>query len=268
MKKLMQNRKFILIGLIVILVIVGTIAITTSFSKKEDKISSVEELKLKETSNKVISNIEEIENSESTEIDRYINYCLEKAYNEEGKTSLTEAEIKNIISTYFTLEVSEEQIESIGITPYMLTKNITYDFSTKTYTMNVVKLSYSDIASKEIIKYELNKVEKEGVKYIITYKKYLVKNPYEILNYYNDLNNKQNSPVIDEETGEIIEKNTEKEYYDTSEIMAYLKGEAKTSTIKKYITPENISEVGEEVGTIKITYVFRNDQILIDNISK
>ena len=266
--RLIKKHKGIVIGVLVLLVAIITLTIINSNKKTAEQLSSVEELKLKEISEKVVPYLEEIENAESNEIDRYINYSLEKVYNEENKTSLTISEMKTIINDIFTIDIKEEQLEEIGITPTMLDKNITYDFSTQTYTMNVIKLSLQDIAAKEIIKYEIDTMEKSGTNYIVTYKKYLVKNPYEILNYYNDLNNRQNETKIDEETGEVIESKEEKEIYDTKEIMDYLKGNAKLTTIKKHINKDNIGEVGEEVGTIKVTYVVREDKILIDNISK
>mgnify|MGYP004541396661 CR=1 FL=1 len=267
--EVVKKYKGILITLLVVVFVVSIVLIIILFNKKGTKLSAIEELKLRETSNSVIDYIDQIENSQSTEIDRYINYCLEKVYNEENKTSLTVLELKEIVSKNFTVNISEKQFEEIGITSDMLSKNITYDFTDKKYTMNIPELSYSDIANQEIIKYIIDKIEKDNTRYVITYKKYLVKNPYEILNYYNDLNNKASQPVIDEKTGEIIEQNGENsEYYDTSEIMAYLKGNAKISVIKKYITEENASVVGEQVGTVKIAYVFRNNQILIDSISK
>ena len=54
--------------------------------------------------------------------------------------------------------------------------------------------------------------------------------------------------------------------YNTEEIDKYLKGEESKKTIKKYITEKNIGKIGKEEGKVKITYIIRDGDILIDKI--
>ena len=48
----------------------------------------------------------------------------------------------------------------------------------------------------------------------------------------------------------------------------YLRGNADVSVIKKYITADNINEVGESGGEISITFIEKDGKVLVDSISK
>ena len=268
--KFIKKNKIAVI--LAILVIVGGILLIVFKGKKKEEnfsLSSVEQLKLREISNDIIPYLEEVEDNDSMEIDRYIMFALEYAYDKESKDTLSLTEMKDLINSKFNVNVNEEQLETIGITPLMLDKSITFDMLKKSYHINKFKLSNQDIAALKIVAYIEQDMKKiSNTEFSITYKKAVVTNPYEILNYYTDLNNKNSAPQINEENGEIIEKTEEPVIYDTTEINKYLRGEAKVSTIKKYINNDDISKVGEDAGTIEVIYIVDGDHILINKINK
>ena len=263
-----KNKGLILV--IAVILVVGTIiginmSHSTSKTTKED-VSSVEKIKLTEISNSIIDCFEDIEDTESKELDKYIIYALDRNYLNNESDSLTTEDMAKFLNDIFSINIAAEDLENTGISPAMLDKNIVYDFNAKTFTMFKSKLRMSEIAETKIYKYELNEMYKEDGKYIVTFNKYIVSNPYQILNYYNDLNNKASQPVVDEETGEVIEE-ASGEKVDTKEISDYLRGNATMETIKKYITSQNIDEVGENKGVVTIKFVEKDDKLLIDSIS-
>lgn len=269
LKFIKKNKVAVILAILVI--IAGILLIIFKGNKKEEALplSSVEQLKLREISNDIIPYLEEVEDNDSTEIDRYIIFALEYAYDKENKDTLTLTEMKDLINSKFNVDITEEQLETLGITPLMLDKSITFDMLQDSYHINKFKLSNQDVAALKIVTYLEQDMKKiSNTEFSITYKKAIVTNPYEILNYYTDLNNKSTAPQINENTGEIIEKTEEPIIYDTTEINKYLRGEEKVSTIKKYITNDNISKVGEDAGTIEVIYVVEGDHILINKINK
>ena len=86
------------------------------------------------------------------------------------------------------------------------------------------------------------------VKYKV-YDKYVVENPYEVLNYYEDLNLKK-----------------EKDRYDTTDIVEYLKGNKKIGVIKDAINEKNIDKFGKIDGNISVTFIVKNNKVLIKKI--
>ena len=270
--KFVKNNKGlvgIIIGVIIIAIVLGIILFPKKKESKREEVSSVEKIKLMEVSDAMIDCIEEIENSESNEDDRYIMYALERAYlkSDKEEASLTTDDMAKVLNGIFSREFSGDDLGNIAISPYMLEKNIVYDFNSKIFTMKKMAKSMQDIANTAIYKYEFSEAYKEDGKYVVTFRKYVVTNPYKILNYYNDLNNRNSQPIVDEETGEIKEP-ASGEKVDTSEINAYLKGKATMETIKKYIKADNIKEVGEDKGTINITFVEKDNKLLVESIKK
>ena len=138
-----------------------------------------------------------------------------------------------------------DNVIDIGITDRMLSKGISYNSSDGTfkYSSSYTRL---DIANMPIIKYEVKSIKKNSKnKFTIVFEKLIVKNPYDILNYYNDSNSKK----------EI-----------TDEIFSYLKGEAKISSIKKYVNKEHIKDMNGKVDDeIKINLIIKNDKLLVSS---
>lgn len=268
MDRIIENKKTMYILVAIIIAIVALFVVVNLLSNKKEKLTEIEEIKLKEVSNDVMNYMEAIENTESTEIDRYIIYALLYSYNENDNNTLSSKEIVNLIKDKFTIEISEDKVREIGITPDMLYKNISYDSMEDKFILNQYKQTYADIAATEIVKYNLTSIAKEKGEYTLTYDKYVATNPYEILNYYMDKNNEMMNANRDEETGEILNSNSEYEPVDTSEIDGYLRGKEKVGTIKKYIVEENLSRVAEKRETIKVIYVVKENKLLIDRIEK
>jgi len=100
-----------------------------------------------------------------------------------------------------------------------------------------------EISTKVLYKYSINK-KINSKKFIVKYDRYIVTNPYDVLNYYekNNINNKDK--------------------YDTSNINKYLNGEGKIKLIKNAINKDK----GKKEGNVEITYIIKDKQLLVDNI--
>ena len=98
-------------------------------------------------------------------------------------------------------------------------------------------------------------MKKKKNKFIVTYDKYVVENPYEILNYYND-----SAMNIPEDQKENYQP------YDTSAIYNYLTCKGKITTLKDAITKDNIEKLGKIDKQLEVTYIIKDDNLVIDNI--
>ena len=70
-------------------------------------------------------------------------------------------------------------------------------------------------------------------------------------------------------TENAYEKSAEKKTYADiagEKIEKYLKGEESKKTIKKYITEDNIAKIGKESGKVKVTYIIKDGNILVNKI--
>lgn len=247
LKKIVIKNKKIIIGVVLLIVFALFIMNITG-----NKLTPLEEISLKNNSKNIITYIEEVETLKSKKIDKYINYAMEYNYNEYGSKELSVKDMKKLINSIFEIKISEKQIKKIGITPSMLDKKIGYDYEKEMFTIEKGEESYSDIAQRKIYYYGLEKIDKKASdKFIITYKKYVISDPYKILNYYDDLNHDEKVKVK----------------YDTTEIMNYLTSKGNLKSIKKYINNKNITKFGKAKGTIEIEYIVKNDEILINEIT-
>ncbi len=263
-KKIWINKKYrkVFLGVIAALFIVIAIIIIVSSSRK---LSSIEERELKKNSEIVMSYMEEIENVKKAELSSYIIYAMEYNYNENDKTSLTLSKMKTLLESVFNKTFSTKEIEKIGITPDMLDKNISYDPGEKKFTIDKSSFSYADIAATKIVKYQLQSIKKTGKnKFVAIYDKYVVSNPYEVLNYYDNLNNENNSKKDNKKDSK--KQTTKVKTYDTTDIFNYLTGKEKVKVMKTYITNENASKVGKKKGTVIVKYLLEDDNILVNEI--
>ena len=209
--------------------------------KSSHEMSELEKMKLNEISDELSANLEYVEGSK--DIGDYIIYALEYNYNVNDSKELSIKDMVKFFEDTFTKKITEEDIRKVGITPNMVDKNITAD--EETFKLNVLEPSYAEIAAREIAKYNVKEITKTGTnKYSVKYEKYIVTNPYEVLNYYND-------------NGDTEAAN---------EITKYLKGETKVTTIKKYITDKNQSKVGKKDKEVTVNYVVKDKKVLIDSI--
>ena len=239
MKKILNNKLIMIVeGLIIILLLICI------FNKK---ISKIEKIYIDNVSSNIMPYFYAID-LDSTSLDKYIYYTLEYNYNEYNKISMKTEEIVDFIKNKFKIKIDSEDIIDIGITPIMAEKNIVYSSEIDEYSINSVKKSYKEIASIPITTYKIKKIKKlNNKKYKVIYEKYIIENPYELLNYYNDLN---------------MDKNN----YDTSDISSYLSGEKSVKVLNKYLNKDVLNNIGKKDKNIKVTYIIENDKFLISNI--
>lgn len=255
MKNINKNNKLLWITLGVILVIILIIILIRGH------MTNLEKDILKKDSTRIMLYMDNIENSKSEEkdeLDSYILYALEYGYNEYDKEKLTAKEIKKIIESNFTKKVSEEKINRIGITPLLMEKNIVHDPESKTYEIPRENITQRQIADTPITYYNEIKVKKSGKKYIIKYQEVTIKNPYDILNYYSDLNNENTKKNKKEENIKT---------YDTSKIMNYLTTKGKIKDVKLKINDGVIKKYGKvEKKPVKVIYKLKNTNFIVDKI--
>ena len=242
-KKLLANKKYLTVGVLGLIILALLVLAIMYIFNLNYKINDLEKIKIEEISDEVMNYMEYVEDTDSKEIDKYIIYVLKRLQAEENISEVKLNIVKNNINNIFKLDITKEDIITLGVTPEMMEENIIFDASNDTFVINDMNYSYADIAATKIIKYELKEINKKKKnQYEIIYDKYEVTNPYEILNYYID-NNKE-----------------------TKEINDYLKGNANIVDVKKYITKENISKVGKITKEIKVIYQLYDDNLLIKEV--
>ena len=238
MKKIDKKYLIIAISVIALLIILGLILCKFTCNKK---LSDLEKIKITEGSDKYSNYFEYLDGSKK--VDDYIVYALMYNYNENDKDSLSFSEIHKTINNIFSTKIKLKDIEDSGMSPSIVNTNISKEENG--FKLNNTDKSYATIASTKIVKYNINNIEKiNNNKYQVIYDKYIISNPYDVLNYYND-NNKTK---------------------ETEEISSYLKGKGKITNIKKYINKKNQNKVGKKDKEITVTYVVKNNKVLIENI--
>lgn len=254
-----ENTGMVILGILISIFLVFT-AIYIIGTKN---ISEIEEKTVRNKSEELITYIEDITLNDSKEIDKYIIYALSNSYNKESKNSLTCKEIYEFITENFTIEISEEKIRNMGISPSMLEKNISYNPTTDSYEILFTKLDGQTIAETPITYYKLEKISKKNKKkYVVTYSKYTIEDPYKMLNYYMDENMKNEG--VEDEDGNITY-----DLVDTTPLVNYLTGSGKLGDAKSIIDDNKIDNYAtlDKKGTIKITYIAKGDKLLIDKIN-
>ncbi len=241
----LMNRKNrnILIGILCIIVLV---IILIGFRR----VTPLEKKAIKDFSEKVMPYMDRIENSKESKVNKYVYYALEYGYNEYDKKELTVDEVKKIIQDTFNYTVTSKQLKNIVVSPEMIANNMRYDFTTEKYTIDKSQITQSEIAKKELTFYEVNTIKKLSKNHFkVIYDKYIVTNPYEILNYYTDLNNSKDA----------------KKQYDVTPIYNYLIGQGKEKDIKNYVIGANFNKFSKKKGTFRVDYLMKNDKLLIDS---
>lgn len=251
MNEITINKKTLIIITIIFAIFICFISFIIIKFKSDNSVSKIEEIKLKEVSHITMSYISEIEENKSSELDKYVIFALEYSLYENNKKEVTLEEVISIVGNRFNINISSEELSLLGITPLMVEKGISYEPIEEIFTIKDKKKTQSEISSIPITKYLLTNSEKDGEEYILTYQKYVVSNPYKILDYYNEKNNE-------------IDKIEDK--IDVTEINEYLKGNKIKRVIENYVTEENAEIIAKNKGIIKVIYIVKNDKILIDRI--
>ena len=253
-----ENTGIVILGILILIFLVFT-AVYVIGTKN---ISEIEEKTVRNKGEELITYIEDITLSDSKEVDKYIIYALSNSYNKESKSSLTCKEIYEFIKENFTIEITEEKIKNMGVSPLMLERNISYDPTKDAYEILPAKKDGQTIAETPITHYKLEKISKiNKKKYVVTYSKYTIEDPYKMLNYYMDENMQNNG--TEDENG-----NVTYDLVDTTPLVNYLTGSGKLGDAKKIIDDNKINNyaVHDKKGTIKVTYIAKGDKLLIDKI--
>ena len=242
-------RNIISLALVAIIIVAG--AIIFSSKQTEFPLSELERISLEERSAKTANYLEEIDNSEESSkdaahnpivnnfpLDRYIAFALEYNYNENDKTELTVKEIKKFLESVFDGEFNEKDINSVGISPLLLDKNVSHDPVGKTYSIkkDLNKRQIADIPiSKYIIKNSFTNKDKSV--YTIVYDKYTAKSPYDILPHIDGANTKD-----------------------------YLEGKGKVTSFKNAINSDNAKSITNPEKETVVEYVLKDGKLLIKSI--
>ena len=261
-----MNKKKILIicGIILSILIIGLIVFLCVRPKK---VSNLEEMKLRESSSEIVSYIYNVTNDEYEEVEKYILYSLDYYKYNKGVNSVEIDEVVNLIKDVFNIEYSEEDILAIGMTPEMVSRNITFDFQRKTFNIIDVAINKSVIAETPLTFYKVDKIRKKGDKYFVNYIEYTIENPYEILNYYNNLTEEfRKYSSVEGEDGEMINVDAPVDAYDTTGILEYLNGEKSRKVLYDYINDELLVKIGNVSDKVKVTYIVVNDKLIIDKV--
>ena len=238
-------KKTLIIILISLVVIIAGTILTISIISSTHKLTKLEEIKINEVNDKISNYLEEYLLYPEDE-GRYIIFALEYLYNTTDKTEFSNEEVIDVINNTFSVEYNTETLTNIGITSKMLDKAIEYNSASSTYKYEN-KRTQSDIAETSIIKYELTNIKKvKKDKYILTYNKYVIENPHNMLNYYSN-------------------QNIEGENYDLSIIRDYIKGTNKIIKVKKWLNTSDIDNFGKKDGSIDIEYIIKDDKLVINN---
>lgn len=214
-------------------------------------------MEIRKTSDDTMAYIDQINDLNNTETDHYILYALTYAYNEKDINELSSVEIKKIAESHFNIELKEEDINNTGVTLYLLENQVSHNPEESKYTLNTENLTQSQIAKIPIVKYVVKNVSKSGGNYYVEYEKYIVDNPYAVLDYYHKLT----ESMSDEERA----ANSSAE---SDGIYKYLTAQGKIKDIKAAINSDNIADIGRIEGGAKVTYIVKNDKLLVDKIEK
>ena len=221
------SNKIVLASIISVIVV---IIIVIGLWINSKKLTNLEKIKIEETCDKISNYLDEVYMFEDDN-GKYINFAAEYLYNVENKDEFTVKDVLNTINDTFDIN-----------------KNIIYDNTSNIFKYKQNK-TQADIANTPIVKYELKKMKKiSKKKFEVVLDKYIVENPYEVLNYFNDYNMKQ--------------EDTSKKY-NTDEIVKYLKGKENIKVIKDLINKDNIESFGKIDGSIKITFVIKDNKLKI-----
>lgn len=237
-----KSKKGIIISCCTLFVIIITILCIILNS---NKVTKLEKIKIEEYTNKYFDYIDTVLLYPNNE-ERYLNFALTYLVENNDKTVFTNEEVIDFINDTFSLNYTDKDITKIVLVEGKLKSSYKYDKKKKEFTY-VGSVSRKDIAETTISEYEITKIKKKSNnKFVVTFNKYTVENPYLIYNYYNELNSKKD----------------EKE--DLTDLTEYLKGNRKVSDIKKYISKNNIEKFGKIKKNVKITFIIKNDKLTIE----
>lgn len=262
----MNKKKMLIIGGI-ILAVIAVVALVLFLVFRTHKVTKLEEMKIRENSNEVISYVYNITDNDFDDLEKYLLYAIDYYRYEKGNNSVSMNDITKIIKEVFNKEYSEDDILKLGITSEMVNRNIMYDYQMNSFNISNDKITKKEIADTELKFYKIDEIRKRGSKYFVTYTEYTIDNPYKILNYYNDLTEEERSnSIVYNDKGEVVVVEAPVDPYETSDIIDYLNGSKSRKVLYDYISDELLTKVGETTNKLKVTYVINGEKIIIDKI--
>ena len=233
MKKEIKN--YIIMGVIVVVMLCGFLIYNYIH------ISNFEKSMLLEQSNIIMNYYDSFNNDEGQGLDKYILFALTYSNNENDKSLLSSKEIKDILENTFNKNFNEDEINHEGITPLLMDNNIMQNYDNKEYYIDKDSINQSKISNINIVIYNNKKIIKRGKRFIVKYDKYVIENPYDILNYY------------DAKGG-----------YDTSKISSYLRGNGKLKDVKSIIEKDYLDSNTKKVSDEKVIFELKGTKFLIN----
>lgn len=226
----------VMIQRIVIAILVVTILLIMLLSG--NKISILEEETLKSYSNKMINYIEK-----GTKDEDYIISAVKYYYNEENKTSISLKEVSKYIKENYNKKISEKEMKNIGISEKLMKEKIMIDIEKSQYNYRNEK-TLQDIANTKIYTYKIKEINKLSEnKYEIEYQKYVIENPYEVLNYYQGKK-------------------------DITKINNYIMGKGTTKEFLESINEKDLSKFAKKKNQVTVEYEVINRSLTISKIKE
>lgn len=238
-----ENIRVVILG---ILGIIFLIAIFTYICISKN-ISKIEEEKIKTESIEYSNYLEDIKDIKKNNLDKYIIYTLDYSKYVNEKNKMTSKEIKDFIETNLNKKVEEKDIKDFGVNNNMLDKNITYNSIEDSYIMNDKEIDRKSLENIPITYYKIKKIRKiNKKKYIIKYDKYIIENPYELINFYLERNRK----IIEKDSKESVDE------IDLTLIRNYLTT-GNIKDIKHFLNmnDKELSSYSKVKGHAKVTYL-------------
>lgn len=236
------KSKITIICFVVFIIILGFVI----YINNSRKVTKLEKVMIQEYSDKYSDYYDEILDNSDNKC-RHINFVLEYLLNTEEIKSVSTKEVKKYINEILGIDYDYNDLVNLAAIDNRIKAGFTYSIEDKMFRYNS-KVTRTDIIKKSLVKYEIKSIKRKGNnKFVVTYKKYEIKNPYDLYNYYNDLN---------------INKKSDEKKEDITDIAEYLKGSRKTKDVKRFITKECVKKIGT-IKNIKIEYELKNDKLVL-----
>ena len=243
-KKEYDRKQLGLLSLIGVGIIALVIIIIFIIMSKN--ITSIERKTIMDKSTLVSPYLEYIEDKKKNN-DDYILFAIKYSSLTNHKSSLSSTELSELIKELFNVEIDAQTIGKNGISEKLLNENILYSPSDDMYDYIAPKLSSQTIVDTPVSYYKFKKLSRvNSKKYTVVYQKYIIEHPIDVLNYY--LNKNSNSEAI----------------VDINPYRNYIVGSDSVVRFKENIKEEDIENFAKKDIKIKVTYIVKDDKVLID----
>ena len=209
-----------------------------------NRISSLEKVKLRDISEEV-AYFEFFDDKNANGIDEYVAFTSYYYFNNYDIKDVDSNEIHDFVLKMFHKDIDVNKIQKVGESKLLNKAHIYQDSEAGSYIYDLDSVSQTDIADIKIYKYLPVSIRKKlNGDYVVKYKKYVIDNPYDILNYYNDNGIHQSN-------------------YNSNHVYEYLVGSGKVSDMKKACVKDLLESHGKEKGKLTVTYRVKKSSISI-----